>query len=459
MPTVAMTTLGCAKNLVDAENMLGLLRQAGFTVGAAADEADVIIVNTCGFLQSAAEESLEAIREMARLKKEGGPRALVVAGCLAQRERGAIIERIPAVDAVVGTGDFGRIAEIAREALGRAEGAERAEARVVVVGRPRRQWTEEYPRELSAHGGSAYLKIAEGCDNACAFCTIPRLRGPQSSRPIESVVREARNLAAAGVRELVLVAQDTTAYGTDLSKDGRPLLAQLLRRLAGAEGVEGVEWIRLLYGYPSRFNDELIDTMAEIPKVVKYADIPLQHVSDRLLRLMGRPGDASAYRELLRRLRRRIPGVALRTTFIVGLPGETDAEFEELLEFVGSERLERVGAFTYSPEPETRAAASPDQVPSEIKEERYRRLMEKQQAISLAKNRKLIGVELPVLIEGFSAESRRVLMGRHQGQAPEVDGNVYVANRLVPAGTICRARVIKAYPYDLVAEAVGEDAS
>lgn len=444
MPKIAMMTLGCAKNLVDAENMLGLLKQEGFTIGAKADKADVIIVNTCGFLQSAVEESLQAISEMARIKKSG-QQVLIVTGCLAQRDRKLILERIPAVDAVVGTGDFGRIAAVAKSAL------DRSGRPVEAVGKPFRRWEEEYPRELSSHTGSAYLKIAEGCDNACAFCTIPRLRGPQSSRPADSIVAEASQLAAAGVRELVLVAQDTTAYGADLSPDGRPLLVSLLRGLAG---IEGIEWIRFLYGYPSRFDDELIETMAAEPKVVKYVDIPLQHVTKRLLDSMGRPGDATSYRRLLGRLRAQMPDITIRTTFIVGLPGETESDFLELLEFVDSERLDRVGAFVYSPEPGTRAAALPNQVPEEVKKERYQRLMERQQSISLAKNRQLVGAELPVLIEGFSAESNRVLVGRHPGQAPEVDGNVYIGNRLVAAGTICRARIIEAYPYDLVAEVI-----
>jgi ribosomal protein S12 methylthiotransferase len=439
---VYMHTLGCPKNRVDSEVMLGTLAQAGFRLVQDAAKAEVIVVNTCGFIESAKVESVDAIVELAEHKRSGRAKKLVVAGCLVQRHAGELAKALPEVDHFIGTGAYQDIARIVSD----------AQAKRLVVPDPDFVHSAASPRVNSLPSHTAYLKIAEGCDNACAFCIIPALRGPQRSRPIEDVVAEAEGLAAQGTIELSLVAQDLTAYGHDLP--GRPRLHELVRALAK---VDGIRWIRLHYAYPRDVPDALVRAIAEEPKVVKYLDMPLQHSSDRLLRSMKRGRDSVFLRKLLARLRGGIPGLALRTSLIVGLPGETRADFEDLLAFVEEQRFERLGVFEYSPEEGTPAAEMARQVPDAVKRERHARIMEAQQAISRAHQRALIGRRLEVLVEGASEETEHLLAGRHAQQAPEIDGLTYVNDGVAYPGEIVTVEVTDASAYDLVGRVVARE--
>ncbi|MFO0582239.1 MAG: 30S ribosomal protein S12 methylthiotransferase RimO [Anaeromyxobacter sp.] len=439
---VYMHTLGCPKNRVDSELMLGTLVREGFRLEQDPAKAEVIVVNTCGFLQSAEEESVEAILELAQHKQDGRCRKLVVAGCMVQRHGQELMAEIPEVDHFLGTGAYGEIAKVVQD----------AQAKRLVAPDPDFVHSAAAPRVNSLPSHTAYLKIAEGCDNACAFCIIPALRGAQRSRPVDDVVAEATQLASQGTLELSLVAQDLTAYGYDLP--GKVRLQHLLPELAK---VEGVRWLRLHYAYPRDVPDALIDVIAAEPKIVKYLDMPLQHSSDRLLRSMKRGRDSVFLRELLAKLRARIPGIALRTSLIVGLPGETEEDFEDLLRFVEEQRFERLGVFTYSREEGTAAAEMPDQVPEALKKERHARIMELQREISAELSQGMIGRRLEVLVEGRAEETEHLLAGRHAQQAPEIDGLTYVNDGVAYPGELVTVEITDAHEYDLVGRVVERD--
>ncbi len=470
---VGFVSLGCPKNLVDSEVMMGLLSQAGAEITPRAEEAEVLVVNTCSFIESAQQESVNAILEMARHKTAGRARKLIVAGCLVERYRRQIQQDIPEVDAVVGTGELEQIlaaAGMARPGAAvphgpftilksRAEGEARGEK-----GRfSRAQWEgaaaelpsylydERTPRLLATPRHSAYIKIAEGCDHPCSFCIIPQLRGKFRSRRFESVVTEAERLARAGVRELTLIGQDTTCYGEDLGlKDG---LALLLERLAG---IEEVRWVRFLYAYPNKITGRLLEAMARHEKICSYMDVPLQHASTAVLKRMQRGGGAELFLRSIEKMRRAVPELTLRTTFIVGFPGETERDFEELCEFVRAAEFDWLGAFGYSDEEGAAAFALDKKVASAEVERRRRHLMKVQQAISRRKKKALVGREFDLLLEGESEESEWLWEGRTAAHAPEIDGKVFV-NDLgrqaeAQAGEFYRCRVTEAHAYDLVAE-------
>ncbi|MGC1397805.1 30S ribosomal protein S12 methylthiotransferase RimO, partial [Candidatus Binatus sp.] len=389
MEKVHLLTLGCPKNLADSELMLGALTSAGFEITLDPEEAQVLLVNTCAFIEAAKKESIDAILEAAEVKKRGFGKRLVVAGCLSQRYATELAATMPEVDVFVGTGNFLDLPELLRR-------TEAPESRPIpYAGAAHLLPTAAIPRVKTGDFFTSYLKISEGCNHKCAFCIIPKIRGLHESRPLADLVAEARNLAVGGVREINLIAQDLTAYGRDLDRPSS--LAQLLRELST---IDALRWIRLLYCYPNFVTDELLDAIAELPKVVKYIDMPLQHADDMVLRAMRRERSGAALVKLLDRVRTRIPGVVLRTSFIVGFPGETDAAFERLVDFVRIEQFDRVGVFTYSREENTAAFDMSDQVPERVKRARRSRLMATQSEISLAKNRGLIGREVEVLVEG-----------------------------------------------------------
>jgi ribosomal protein S12 methylthiotransferase len=467
---IGLVSLGCPKNLVDSEVMLGLARQAGHDVTADAAEADVIVVNTCAFIDRAKQESVDAILEMAARKQDGRCRRLVVTGCLAERYRDALRAEIPDIDAILGTGE---VAGIVDAIEGRSGGREVPPAPLHVYRRPRGpaaapprvptpgngaapgRPVPEYlydaatPRLRTTPPHYAYVKIAEGCDYACSFCIIPALRGRYRSRPAASVVEEARALAAEGVKEIILVSQDTTFYGLDRRERGA-----LVRLLHDLDGVEGLEWIRLLYLYPTTVTDDVLDAMAALPKVCKYVDLPLQHAADDVLKGMRRPGSRAAYERLVARIRRRVPGVTLRTTFIVGFPGEGRREFEALCGFVRDMAFDHVGVFTYSREEGTAAYGLGNPVPARERERRRRHLMALQQAIVEARHAARIGERVRVLVDGPSPEHPLVLQGRLEGQAPEIDPVVYLTDcdpSACAPGRFVEAELVDARGYDLVA--------
>jgi ribosomal protein S12 methylthiotransferase len=441
--TFAFISLGCPKNLVDSERMLGKLAQHGYALVPEADGADVVVVNTCGFIEPARQESLAVIREMLELKQEGRVGAVVVAGCLAERKKDDLLREVPEVDHIVGV--FGReeIAQVVDRAV-----SQRREQRSLFRPAPVRAW-EDTARLRITPRHYAYLKISEGCDRLCTFCAIPGMRGKHVTKPIEDVLREAQELLADGVRELIIVAQDTTYYGLDLY--GRVRLAELLREL---DQLDGLEWIRILYAYPIHFSDELIETLASATKIVPYLDLPLQHINDRMLRRMQRRVDRAATEDLLGRLRSAIPDLALRTTFIVGFPGETEAEFVELVAFVREMRFERVGVFPYSFEPGTPATRLDGHLPEEVKSERQQRLMEAQQEVAFAWTRRQVGRELEVIIDGPDPEVPNHALARSYADAPDIDGLVRVKGKNLHAGDLVRVKVTGADGYDLAARAL-----
>lgn len=429
--TVHFRSLGCPKNLLDTEVMLGSLAVRGYAIARELEDADVAVVNTCSFIESAREESVEAILEVADLREQGRLRALVVAGCLPQRYGAELAKELPEVDAFVGTGAFQEIAGILDDALaGRSRGV------YVEAGRTH-LYDERAPRILTGAGHSAYVKIAEGCDRICAFCAIPGIRGRFQSRSLESLVTEARQLAAAGVRELNLVAQDSTSWGKDRVEAGagRPDLAALLQAL---DAVDGLDWIRQLYLYPSAVTDEFIEAMAGGKRVLRYVDVPLQHASDRMLRAMRRGTTAERQRRLVERLRAAMPDVTLRTTLIVGFPGETEADFEELLAFVEETRFDRLGVFRYSDEDGTAAKDLDAKVPRAVARERWRRLTELQRGILHEKLAAQVGDEAGVLVDAEVGGG--VTIGRLASQAPEIDGVVFLKGEAAP-GDLLRARI------------------
>jgi ribosomal protein S12 methylthiotransferase len=449
---IYFVSLGCPKNQVDTELMLGQVQAAGHALVDAPEAADVIVVNTCAFIDAAKEESVDTILEMAQHKRAGA-RRLVVTGCLAQRYADELARDIPEIDHILGSADFPSIARALDTRGGkptRSRGKARSLPVIQVAETPGYIYDHDAPRVRIGARHSAYVKVAEGCDRPCAFCIIPKLRGPQRSRGIDDIVAEVRALATDGAVEVNLIAQDLTRYGWDAgtSPEARATLAQLLRALGR---VDGVSWIRLHYTFPSAFDDELIDAIAGEPRVVKYIDVPLQHISDAMLKRMRRGHSGRVTRELVARLRARIDGVVLRTTFIVGHPGETAAEFDELCAFVADARFDRAGAFTYSVEPGTVSALLPHRVDPEVAAERQQALMELQRQISRARHEAMVGRELDVLVEGPSSESDYLMEGRWYGQAPGIDGVTYLTDGRVAPGSLVRARVTQASDYDLAA--------
>lgn len=407
---IGMVSLGCAKNQVDAEMMMASLKGEGYLLENDPALADVAIVNTCGFIDAAKQESIDEILELAKLKKEGKIKAIVVTGCMAERYREEILKELPEVDAVIGIGADSDIASVVQKALGGEKTEVFPEKTLLPL---------DGERALSTPGYFAYLKIAEGCDNRCAYCAIPFIRGKYRSRTMESVLEEARGLAARGVKELILIAQDTTKYGWDLY--GKLMLPQLLRELCK---IDSLQWIRLLYCYPDSITDELLDTIASEEKIVKYIDLPLQHCSARLLRAMRRSGSREELTALIRKMRSRIPGLTLRTTLITGFPGETEEDFTELAEFVRDIRFERLGCFAYSREDGTAAAEMPDQIDEEVKQHRMELIMEDQMNLMQEWGEDRIGKTLDVLVEGFDRYAE-CWFGRSAADAPDIDGKIF----------------------------------
>ena len=446
--TIHFVSLGCPKNRVDTEVMLGVADKGGWALVDDPTEASIVVVNTCGFIGEAKRESIETIFELSTLKKTGGLEKLVVAGCLSQRYPTELSSQMPEVDHFLGSSDMLRLGEV----LG-------GKADRMLVGNPA-DWVIRAtdPRVITGPRASAYVKRAEGCNRKCAFCTIPQFRGKQRSRSVDDVVREVEQLAAGGVKEINLVSQDTVSYGRDLPKDEREPLADLLERVAD---VKGVRWARLFYLYPEKLDDRLLELVAQHPRVAKYVDMPLQHAADAMLKRMRRGHGIDRQRQVVERVRRMIPGVTFRTAFIVGHPGETDEEFDELCAFVRWAEFERVGVFRYSDE-ETCASHELDgKVRALTTANRYRRLMSLQRKISRKKNQALVGQELDVLVEGPSEEHDFVMAGRHEGQAPEVDGKVFLSvddradfDSNIQAGQLRKARVTQASDYDLVATVI-----
>ena len=437
-----MVSLGCPKNLVDGEVMLGRLQGAGYRLVADPKQADVVVVNTCAFIDRAKQESVDAVLEMAREKETGRARRLVVTGCLTQRYDAQLRREIPEIDATLGTGQVEGIVE--------AVGGAATSLEQAGPGLPTWVYDHRQPRVLATPPWLAYLKISEGCDYTCSFCIIPTLRGRHRSRGVEDIVAEARALAARGVRELVLVAQDSTRFGLDHGvRDG---LAYLLRRLGR---VAGLRWIRVMYAYPATLSDPILDAMASEEKVVKYVDIPLQHASEPVLRRMKRPTGRGNLLGMVERIRERVPGVAIRTSFIVGYPGETDEDFESLLAFVNKAEFDNVGVFTYSDEEGTASFGLPGRVPPRARESRRRRLMALQKRVSLRRNRARVGERLQVLVEGVHPDSDLLLRGRLSTQAPEIDGQVIVNDGSAEAGAFVTCEITEAHPYDLVGRIVG----
>ena len=435
-------SLGCAKNLVDTEVMLGILQKNGIELTNEPSEAEVLIVNTCAFIESAKEESITTVLNMADYKNSGCCRSLIVAGCLGQRYGQQLLDEMPEADAIIGTGAWQRIMEAVDETL--------KGNRVVISGESEIIYDARMPRIMTTPGYTAYVKIAEGCDNNCAFCAIPMIRGHYRSRKFEDVVEEVKRLASEGVKEINLIAQDTTNYGRDLY--GKPRLAELLRELCR---IDGIKWIRTLYSYPRFFTDELIDVIASEPKIAKYVDLPLQHAHDAILRRMHRADTRESIEKLLEKIRERIPGVTVRSTFIVGFPGETDAHYQALREFLLKQRFDKVGIFTYSKEEDTPAYSMDGQVSEDVMQERYHELMSIQSKISEETNQALEGKELDILVEGRDEEQQTIAVGRSYREAPEVDGQVYIEGDTdSKPGDIVRVRITQGFTYDVVGEPV-----
>ena len=436
MRKVGMVSLGCAKNRVDSENMLGMLREKGFEIVNDPAEADVLFVNTCGFIESAKEESIDAIFEMAQYKKSGKAKKLFVTGCLAQRYPDALLSEIPEIDGILGVAEYSRLFEMMDQ-------AEAGEKPCYTANGARFLKT---PRVLTTPGYSAYVKISDGCDNRCTYCAIPLIRGGYSSRPFDDIVAECEKLAGEGVTEITLIAQDTSRYGCDFG-DHHYMLPELLEAVSA---IEGVHWVRVLYCYPDSTEDRLLDAIQRLPKVAPYLDLPLQHIDDVMLRRMNRRGDSKLIKSRIEECRKR--GIIVRTTMIVGFPGETDEQFQTLLDFVKEARFDRLGAFTYSAEEGTPAAIMPDQIDEAVKAERLDQLMMLQQAISMEVNEARIGTECEVLVDGFDDETGR-FYGRSLLEAPESDGCIWLdAKRELAPGEYVQVRITGADAYDLEGE-------
>ena len=465
-----MVSLGCPKNLVDSEVMLGLAQQHGHQLTRDAAEADVLVVNTCAFIDKAKQESIDTILEMAEHKKTGACRKLIVTGCMAERYRAELIEQIPEIDAVLGTGQVPEIVGAIGDAIGdlgsgigdpriiqllRANGEPISPPRPLAPSPPALPtyiYDAETPRLLATPKHYAYVKIGEGCDYKCAFCIIPTLRGKYRSRPMDSIVREAESLAARGVKEILLISQDTSFYGIDRGERGA--LARLLRAL---NRVDGLEWVRMLYLYPTTIGDDVLEAMAESDKVCNYVDLPLQHASDAVLKRMKRPGTRASYEKLLARIRDRVPHVTLRTTFIAGFPGETDADAAELQSFVRDLQFDHIGVFTYSHEEGTSAHQLDDDVPAATKKRRQSQLMSLQKKIVSKAQKARVGTEVRLLVDGPSSEHDLVLRGRLEGQAPDIDPLVYLTEcdpSTLAAGQFLRAEIVGSRDYDLLARPI-----
>jgi ribosomal protein S12 methylthiotransferase len=448
---VAVVTLGCSKNQVDSEVMQGLLAKEGFRLVEKPEQAAVLVVNTCGFIDAAKEESVDTLLELAKLKKKGKCELLIAAGCLAQRYPDELIKEIPELDGVVGTGDFQRIAELCRERLK----PEHTVSPVSLTEHVAYLYDAATPRRRIGPKHSAYVKVAEGCNYRCSFCAIPSFRGDLKSRPIDSVFKEVEQLAKEGVKEINLIAQSLTSYGWDWRtgngspKPNKEALPELLKRLAP---IEGVEWLRLFYTYPTDFTDGLIELLADEPKLCKYVDLPLQHINNRILKAMNRKGKRKEIEQLISRLRNLIPDLSLRTTFIVGFPGEGEEEFEELIDFVRTTGFDRIGVFTYSPEEGTAAYPLGDPVTADQKQERRQRLMDLQEEIAGERLSAMIGKRLQVLVDGPSEDGSGRLEGRHQGQAPEIDGVVVLekSKKQPSPGDLVTVEVTDVEGYDLI---------
>jgi len=439
---IGLVSLGCSKNLVDSELMLGLLQEHGYEATDDPAEAVVLVVNSCGFIESAKTESINMLLQLSEYKKSGCCKVLILAGCLGQRYGGDLMMELPELDAIVGTGAWNRLPEAIMAALD-GKRPNFTEGHAILP-------ENSMPRILSTPAHWAYVKIAEGCNHTCAFCAIPQIRGPLISRTIESLREEVSGLVAGGVREINLVAQDTTSYGIDLY--GRPMLLNLLQVLTA---IEGHFRIRILYSYPKHFTSDLIAFMAAEPKICKYVDIPLQHVHDDLLRAMRRPDRRSDIERLIAELRLQMPDIAIRTTFIVGLPGETEAHYQELRAFVEEKRIDHVGVFQYSAEEGTDAAGFDEQVPEEIKEERFNDLMAVQAGISEEINKASEGKEYEALIEGHDEEDPSLGFGRTEREAPDIDGTVYIENAGdVAIGDFVPIRILQGFCYDRMAEVI-----
>ena len=437
---IYLESLGCSKNLVDSEVIAGCLRKSGYTFTTSKEEAAIIIVNTCAFIKDATQEAIDTILKLATLKKEGTCRKLVVAGCLPQRYGKQLIKKLKDVDLFVGVGEFPKIGELLKE--------ERVEHSLPAlhIRTPTFLLDHNTPRILSTPNHTAYVKIAEGCSHRCSFCTIPTIKGPYQSRPPESIITEVKNLAGKGTKEINLIAQDTTFYGKDLTN--KKDLAYLLKQLSK---IESIEWIRMLYCHPDHFSHDLINTIKEEEKICNYIDLPLQHISDDILKRMGGSKDSTKIRKLIKEIRKNIPNLWIRTTFMVGFPGETEKDFNILMDFAREVEFEHLGAFRYSNEEGTKAYRLKGKVPAHVIEERYHTLMSLQSNISLKKNQRLIGSLQRVLIEGINEEND-MLLGRTFFQAPDIDGIVYVAEGEAAIGEMVEVRITDASEYDLFGE-------
>jgi ribosomal protein S12 methylthiotransferase len=449
MKKVGFVSLGCPKNLVDSEVMMGQLKANGYELTADASDADTVVVNTCGFIESAKQESIEAILEAARLKTEGKAKRLIVAGCLVERYRDELKAEMPEVDAFIGTSQINEILAVCDPKVNTRS------LPVIPLGNQSATYLydESTPRVLATPSHYAFIKIAEGCDRPCAFCFIPQMRGHFRSRRFGSIVAEAHQLAEEGVKEIILVAQDSSRYGEDLGKDDA--LARLLRELAQTNGIE---WVRVMYTYPTHISDAFLDVIAEEPKAVKYLDMPLQHASQNVLKLMKRGGNRRSLERLIKRVRDRVPTIAVRTTFITGFPGETEADFEELLTFVRNVEFDRVGVFTYSDEEGTPAYDLPNKVDPKIAKQRRARLMKEQAKIAKGKHKAMIGETVRVIFEGESNESELLWQGRMETQAPDIDGCVLINDapeEFAPVpGEMVNVLITEAQQYDLVGRIV-----
>lgn len=445
---IGVVSLGCPKNLVDSETMLGLIHEENYEITNDPSEAEIIIVNTCGFIESAKEESINTILQMAEYKKSGSCKYIIVTGCLSQRYAEELFNELPEADAIAGVEVYDEIGSIIKRVMNgeRFIMLERSKPDVIYTSK------ETFlPRILTTPSYTAYLKIAEGCDNCCSYCAIPKIRGPYRSKPMEQVLKEAKALADNGVKELIVVAQDTTRYGEDLP-GGKLLLADLLKEL---NKIESLKWIRVMYCYPNNFTDELIETFASLDKVCKYVDLPLQHASNRLLASMNRYDTREEVETLLAKLRKRIPGIVIRTTFIVGFPGETDADFEELKGFVEQQRFENAGVFAYSQEEGTVAGAMPNQIPDEIKQERYHELMALQAQISEEIHKDTEGQTLEVLVEGIEEDGSGLHYGRSYREAPDIDGLVFIENPGdIKPGCFVKVNILQGFTYESVGERI-----
>ena len=449
MKKVGFVSLGCPKNLVDSEVMMGTLAEAGYEITNNAEDADTVVVNTCGFIESAKQESIDAILEATALKSEGKAKRVVVAGCLVERYRDDLVKELPEVDAFIGTSQVGEILKAADEKF------DSHQLVITPIGNKSSTYLyDEYtPRMLATNPHTAFIKIAEGCDRPCAFCSIPSMRGSFRSRRFGSIIEEARMLASQGVKEVVLIAQDSSRYGEDLGEVD--LLAQLIRALGE---IEDLEWVRVMYAYPTHISDAFLAAMAQTPKAVRYLDMPLQHASRNVLKLMKRGGTRESLEKLIARVREKVPGIAIRTTFITGFPGETEEDFEQLIAFVQNCRFDNVGVFTYSDEEGTPAFDLPNKVDAKIAKQRRDRLMKEQAKVSKQLNKGKIGNTYKVIFEGLSQESDLLFQGRLEGQTQEIDGYILINDmpeNLEPeVGGIYDVRITQAHAYDLVGEIV-----